>query len=405
MLIFWIIAIVLTGLALLFVVPPLLKKNSPAITTAQSEQNALNISIYKERLAELETENLSAEERAQAKLALDRNLLQEISENTSENKVLQGRWAGSVVLLALPVLAISLYLWLGSSELLNPHQAQVAQNTGEMPVNLEESVANLATRLKENPDDLMGWHTLARSYVVLERYSDAATAYKSALSAGGDQVPNILVEFAETLAALNENQFAGQATVLLDTALKLEPTHQKTLWLLGIAATQKNDYNIAVGYWQQLLALFPLEDVQARELLQNHIANAQKLAQSSTTESPSESVETQQIQVTVQLSPTLQDQVKSGDIVFVYATAQESKQPLMALKKPANELPFTVVLDERVAIADSVKLSDFQEITLFARVSHSGSPIPQSGDLQGHKAVAIVDKQPEVEIVIDKVIP
>jgi len=407
MLIFWIIVALFIGLALVFVATPLLRKNAPALTEAQSEQNALNIAIYKERLADLKSEKLSPEEYAQAKIALDKSLLQELSENALENKAeaIQGRWAGFLVLLLVPALAISLYLWQGSPELLNPNHAQAIQNTGEMPVDLEEAVKNLAARLKENPNDLMGWHMLARSYVVLERYSDAATAYKSALSAGGDQVPDILAEYAETLAALNGNQFAGESTILLDTALKLEPSHQKTLWLLGIAATQKKDYNRAVGYWQQLLAQFPLEDVQARELLQSHIADAQELAKTSETESPSEIVKTKQIQVTVHLSPTLQNHIKSGDVVFVYAVTQESKKPLMAIKKPASELPFTVILDEGVAITNSVKLSDFQEVTVFASVSHNDSPMLQTGDLQGKIVVAIEDKPLNVEIVIDQIIP
>jgi len=304
----------------------------------------------------------------------------------------------------LPIAAVSLYLWLGSPELLNPNRMQVPENTGEMPANLEEAVANLSARLQENPDDLIGWHTLARTYVVLEEHGKAAEAYKSALSAGGEQVPDILAEYAETLAHLNQNLFEGQPALLLEKALKLEPQHQKTLWLSGIAAIQKKDYNSAIDYWQRLLARFPLEDVRARELLQNHIADAQRLAETSETES-SDSEKTQSIQVTVQLLPALKDQIKSADSVFVYAVAQESKQLLMAVKKPASALPFTAVLDDSVAVNDTVKLSDFQSVTVFARLSHSDSPIPQSGDLQGQAVVAIENKQPEVEIVIDQMIP
>src|SRR5437763_15444940 len=53
-------------------------------------------------------------------------------------------------------------------------QAQVAAN-----------VDKLAARLKQNPNDPQGWTMLARSYMMLERFSDAASAYEklTALSA------------------------------------------------------------------------------------------------------------------------------------------------------------------------------------------------------------------------------
>jgi len=62
-----------------------------------------------------------------------------------------------------------------------------------------------------------------------------------------------------------------------------------------------------------------------------------------------------------------------------------------------------VILSDDIAITPTLKLSDFSEITLIARISHSGVATPQAGDLQGQMNIAIHVNQ--VNLVIDQVLP
>jgi cytochrome c-type biogenesis protein CcmH len=47
---------------------------------------------------------------------------------------------------------------------------------------VEANVDKLAQRLQQNPNDAQGWVMLGRSYIILERFSDAANAFGRAIA-------------------------------------------------------------------------------------------------------------------------------------------------------------------------------------------------------------------------------
>ncbi len=54
--------------------------------------------------------------------------------------------------------------------------------------NMEQAVAGLEAKLKQNPDNLRGWMMLGRSYLAMSRYPRAVDAFQQAydLSKGQD---------------------------------------------------------------------------------------------------------------------------------------------------------------------------------------------------------------------------
>jgi cytochrome c-type biogenesis protein CcmH len=87
---------------------------------------------------------------------------------------------------------------------------------------------------------------------------------------------------------------------------------------------------------------------------------------------------------TVRLAPTLAPSVSPDDSVYIFARpADGSRMPLALVRKQVKDLPIDFTLDDTMAMSPSARLSDHGEVIVGARVSRSGSPMPQSGDFEG----------------------
>lgn len=105
------------------------------------------------------------------------------------------------------------------------------------------------------------------------------------------------------------------------------------------------------------------------------------------------------------MSPALAGKVAPTDIVFILARAiQGPKMPLAVLRKQVKDLPLKFTLDDSMAMQPQLKLSGFDQVVVVARVSKSGTPMSQSGDLQGLTG-AVKPGIKGLNIVIDSVIP
>jgi tetratricopeptide (TPR) repeat protein len=98
------------------------------------------------------------------------------------------------VAIAVPVLALTLYLNLGSPDSAHSSSAlgqpRVASNdrsgnTGDVKIaSVASMLDGLASRLEEDPDDAGSWLLLARSYKYLDRMNEAVDAYEHAVALG-----------------------------------------------------------------------------------------------------------------------------------------------------------------------------------------------------------------------------
>lgn len=275
---FWMIAGAMILVALVFVLPPLLRQSRSGGVV----RDKLNITVYKDQLAELEAdlrnEVIRPEHYEQSRQDLMRNLLGDVTV-TPETKPLADKKTGAarataiVVAVMLPILAVGLYGVLSRVELTQGPQPMASAEAPDPEV----MVTRLAERLKSNPDDGEGWARLGLSYGVMGRHKEATEAYAKALPLMGE-IPQLLADYAEATALSNEDQhLAGLPTELFQKALKLDPKNQKALWLAGMASFQKEDYRGAVDYWQKLVASLP-KDSGGVETVKNHIAEAEARA-------------------------------------------------------------------------------------------------------------------------------
>ena len=78
--------------------------------------------------------------------------------------------------------------------------------------------------------------------------------------------------------------------------------------------------------------------------------------------------------------------------------------PLAAVRKQVRDLPLSVKLDDSMAMMPQMKLSNFQQVVVSARVSRSGNAITQSGDLIGSVSVDLGKKTSDLTININQVV-
>ena len=252
MTVFIAIAILLTLLALAWLVRPLLW---PAKAGGVSSQG-LNASIYRDQIEGLERDLargvISAAELEAGRDELQLRLLDDtegLSTVPSQPKdsFLTGRLTAALIALLLPLGAAGMYWWLGSPASIDPIATQKANND-----QVASMVDALAARLKANPDNPKGWAMLARSYKVMGRFAEAEQAFLKA----GDLVnnePDLLVDYADLLAVRGNNNIEGKPLELVNKALSLNPQHPMGLMMSGVAAYRRNDFKFAVAQWEKLL--------------------------------------------------------------------------------------------------------------------------------------------------------
>jgi hypothetical protein len=107
----------------------------------------------------------------------------------------------------------------------------------------------------------------------------------------------------------------------------------------------------------------------------------------------------------ITLDPTLSNRVSPDDTLYVFArAAQGPRMPLAIIRKQVKDLPLSFALDDSMAMNPSMKLSNYPEVIVGARISKSGNAMPQSGDLKGSSSVIKLGSQ-DLKIIIDSAVP
>ncbi|HUS12347.1 MAG TPA: c-type cytochrome biogenesis protein CcmI [Pyrinomonadaceae bacterium] len=286
MILFWLICAGLAAIALAFVLPTLLQ-----LPAANSENNKTeaNVEIYRDQLRELEADLangiVSPEQYRQDRDEIERRLLDDVADSSVLRKQASPAPSQRAVVYAvafgIPVVAVVLYLLIGTSAALSgvPPQTATAGNVDAARMTqqgVEANVAVLAKRLEQNPNDADGWTLLGRSYIILEKYREASDAYAKA-SALKSQDADILVHYAFALAMANNRQLQGKPTDLIKRALQIAPENPQALELAGEAEFEARNYKQAIAYWQRVLEK-STGDAQLTKAISERINEAKSLA-------------------------------------------------------------------------------------------------------------------------------
>jgi cytochrome c-type biogenesis protein CcmH len=392
---FWLSAILLLMVGYVFFLPALLGKAGGG----QVNRARLNLLLHRQRQTELAQEAASPEDLERLTAESERNLLGDLeaAEETKAQSSTRGRSAVLATLAIVPVLALTLYLALGRIDLIG------ARAPNDM-ADVQDSIRQLAERLAKQPNDLEGWVLLARSLQATDQPDKAVTAYEFALKLAPEDL-DVKALYAQALAETHQGSMAGKPTEIVDEILKKNPDHQTALWMAGIAAAERKDAAKTVEYWERLKKQFGPGSEEAKQI-EGYIAQVQGLpAQTTPSEPAAAKGAGKQIRVTVTLAENLKSRVAPDDALFVFARAAEGPpMPLAVVRKQAKDLPVKVVLDDSMSMMQGMTLSTADRIVIGARISKSGQPKAEAGDLQGLSEAVAPEDNGSYKIVVDRIV-
>lgn len=368
---FWLAAGLLLLVALSFLLIPVLRERR---AQREEDRTALNVALYQERIAELQSQQaegvLDAAQMDSGRAEAARELLAD-TEGVAPARVSRlGKPLPLLAAVLVPVLGLGLYLHFGASD-----KVELTREFAQAPQSMQEMTQRLERAVAAQPDSAEGVYFLGRTYMAQDRPADAAKMFERAVNLAGRQ-PELLGQWAQAQYFADNKKWSDKVQALTDEALKADPKEVTSLGLLGIAAFEGERYQEAIDYWNRLLAQLPPQD-KSREALQGGITRATEKLQASggkVAQAPATKAAAL-LKVRVDLASELKAKVQPGDSVFIFARAVSGPPaPLAAKRLTVADLPVTVELGDADAMMPQLKLSNFPEVQLVARISRAGQP-------------------------------
>jgi cytochrome c-type biogenesis protein CcmH len=279
-------------------------------------------------------------------------------------------------------------------------------------------VATLEKHLQDQPNDLKGWLMLGRSYLALNRLDDAMVAFDHAYQLDSKNV-DAAMGLGEAMSMRAGGEITPRAAQLFEEALALAPANPKALLYGGFAAAVRGDRALARTRWEALKDLHP--PPQIVQMLDARIAELGPAAGSSAaggtgdaapagtsappvgTSTPAGGSSGADVTVNISIAPALKSRLVSEAPMFVFAREPGSQGPPLAAKRLTSTAIGTQV---HLSPADSMLpgrvLVSGRQVSITARVSFSGQPIPTAGDLYGELSYD-VGRDGVRNLVIDRV--
>lgn len=396
----WLTASILALLAVSAVMPALLRVSRPG----DIERTQVNVAIARERERELRKELdegiLSDSEFDAARRELEHGLAIDLEgePHAAPNKATSPVLAVAVSAM-LPILALGLYIFLGSPNLPeHPGMPATSDVTGQdQPADVDVMLAQLKARLVDEPNDIRGWTLLGNALMSTGQYAKAVPAYRRlvALQPGNAER---LVRLADALAMSRNGVLTGEPEELIQQALMLSPGHPQGLWLAGIAAEQRGAYADALVIFNRLLPLVsdqPEVLTEVRALISRTTA---ALEGNSLTQTDS-------LRILVSVDADLVSTITPEDTLFVYARVPNGPpMPVAVRKLNAQPLPREVVLSDQNLMLAGASIGSYPELEIGAHISRSGTVQKAPGDLLGLSEPFEPEKITQITVVIAEAI-
>lgn len=421
---FWLALGALTCAATASLVLPLLSRGRSRGSRPSPSDEARRVAVYRDRRAEIESE------REAGRLTEDeaRRAIDELVEDAARQLPMQsppdaapagsaGRGVAiavaAIAALLVPATALFVYGSLGTPSVVGADTAAMRQEIS--PQMLEKAIAELRERVQKAPQDAEGWTMLAEAEMLAGNGKGAAEAYGRAVALTPGQA-RLLADYAEAQMLAQGGDFSGKPVELLEQALAIDPNEEKAVAMMGAAQYRIGNRARALAYMKQLAAKLQPGSHEAQRLgeviakIESEIAGgapagapvtatAPAGAPAAVASAPSASMpappasaspqaptaaDASSIAGTITIDDALRSQAAPGATLFLVARGTDgSRVPLAALRLAVGDWPLAFRIGDAQAMDPSRSISAAKGVILEARISRSGTPMRQSGDLFG----------------------
>jgi len=420
MLIFYLFAILMVVMALVFMLPALVRKNDDA--ALEIDQQQTNVDIARDALQQLnasrDSDAITDAQYATQRAELEQSLALALKTNsqTLNKGHLSARILAVLIAVGLPVSAATIYYATGMPQSMDAEFVtainQPPPAADKLPP-VDELLPQLEAHLASNPGDLRGWRLLGVSYLRLQQFDEAERALEQARALAPDDV-DVLMQLIDARAMSRDGKIDPESERQLEHALTLAPDDPRGLWMLGMLRQQQGQMNEAVSIWKRLLVLLENEP-EAQAAVQTLLDRAGEPSAGSELTAPAASAEpstaqapgsTAAVSIDVSLDPELIKTLAPDTAVFVYAKAMQGPpMPLAVVRKQVSDLPFSVTLTDAMAMMPQLRLSQFEQVIVGARVSLSGDPVAATGDFFSERENVDVLDADAIKLTIDQTVP
>ncbi len=312
-----------------------------------------------------------------------------------------GRWSATGLAAAVATVPLAVLVYFQVTTYAEP----------ELPPGVTQAqaddIAELAERMQDNPGDVRGWRVLGRSYMALGQYVRARRAFQEAWQRSEVKDNELKLSMAESMIFTERASLGAEAGDLIDEVLGEEPRNQRALWYGGLVAMQRGRDDVAVSRWQTLLETNPPPEMAAE--LRSQIAALTGRAPPAGSGGEAGSQAAAADGPTIELDVRVGEAVPLGELpaqaaLFIFARASDGGPPVAVIRQPVDAVPGAFTLSDANTMLQGSSLADYDELTVVARISTSGSAAEQSGDYFGQAIVSPGDSEP-AELVIDQVVP
>lgn len=251
----WFVFALMTAAAIFAVLWPLSRAGRPPSEGSEAV-------VYKDQLAEIDRDVanglIGSPEADAARVEISRRLLAAVDGQDAPliaSSTRLRRTAAMLALIGLPIMAVAIYLPLGSPGLGDFPLAQRSR-APEAAQPLDNLVAQVEAHLEKNPTDGRGWDVLAPVLARLGRYEEAVRAYRNSITYSGETSAR-RADLGEALAAGAGGVVTAEAKAEFERALALSADEIKASYFLGLAAEQDGRNDEAASIWRDMLAKAP----------------------------------------------------------------------------------------------------------------------------------------------------
>lgn len=365
-------------------------------------QGESNLDWLTLRQSELESSGL--EEQQTLSRDAELRILDETPEPPSEvafesTGKFAGGTGGALLLVSIVVIVpVLLYFFLGAIEDVRI-TAALDNMQDASPAEVQSLVADIEVRSNAKPGNVEYLSLLGEYYTAQNEHVQALEIYEQLLQQFPESA-ELLARAAQAEYLKGERLLTDQARRRAEAALAINPEQRSALGTLGMAAFETGNYNQALQYWERLLE-FEAPGSPGFQMLTTIIAEAKTRgglsngAAVSTAPPKSAAEPTPGVGVTVNVAMP-EGRTPLGT-VFIVARPSGATQrmPTAAVRRSANELPFSIRLDDASSMAGQ-KISALNRVDVEVQVSATGQP----GRANASWLATAVNVEPTTDAVI-----